>query len=248
MVLLPCPIISPCTHEARSSMSTLGRTGPPSPRRLGLGHTGPHLARRYGLNRPPPRRVGLARTPPSPRRVGLGCTCLPPLLRIGLDRTGLRPAHRVGGGSGRVIVFVIFEVIWSASPRYPSPCTGGIPGLEYSLPVQRQARPGEVVDRCCCHSSSLSLRCCCPLSSLCCCCSSSCCCCSSCCSSSSCRCVSLWIRPSPSSPGGPPISWVPPHHPPSPIAPSCESKRPHPCGKGRGGCTCVFASEEPRQL
>ena len=172
MVLLPCPIISSCTHEARSSMSTLGRTGPPPPRHLGLGHTGPHPAHRYGLNRPPPCRVGLACTPPSPRCVGLGCTCLPPPLRVGLDRTGLHLAHHVGGGSGRVIVFVIFEVIRLASPRYPSPCTGGIPRLEYSLPVQRQARPGEVVDLCrhhrcrshcrhCCHSRRCGLRQCC---------------------------------------------------------------------------------------
>jgi len=80
VALLPCP---PCTHEAHSSMSMLGCTGPPprgglrhppSPRRVGLGRTGPRPARRDGcggLNRLPPHRVGLARTPPSPRWVGL---------------------------------------------------------------------------------------------------------------------------------------------------------------------------------
>jgi len=80
VALLPCP---PCTHEACSSMSTLGRTGPPpcgglrhppSPHRIGLGCTGPCPARRDGcggLNHLPPRHVGLARTLPSPCWVGL---------------------------------------------------------------------------------------------------------------------------------------------------------------------------------
>jgi hypothetical protein len=101
----------------------VGRTGPPPPRRIGLGRTGLRPAHRGGLSRPPPRRIRLARTPPSPRRVGSsGTHPSPPRHHIGLGRTrppslhfvGLHPPHRCRrrGCSGRVTVFVIFEVVW----------------------------------------------------------------------------------------------------------------------------------------
>ena len=117
VALLSCP---PCTHEAHSSMSTLGCTGPPprgglrhppSPRHVGLGRTGPRPAHHDGcggLNCLPPHHVGLART--CLLLVGLGCTCLPPPLCVGLDRTGLRPAHR----GGWVTLLLIITLGWLA--------------------------------------------------------------------------------------------------------------------------------------
>jgi len=44
-------------------------------------------------------------------------------------------------------------------------------------------------------------------------------------------------------PDGPPISWVPPSAPPSPIPPSSEKEHPHPFEKGRGSWGCILACE-----